>query len=311
MFRKNLKLFVKILFSLGILWFLLQKLNFSESFKIISNFNPYIFVLTVALYLIGQYISSIKWGFISNDLGFRFLKKDYVDYYFTGMFFNLFLPTSVGGDVVKGYYLCRQEIPNKKNKALISVFWDRLTGAMTMILLSAAGLFWSYKKLPLYLNSVILLAFLGVFVFIVALPLVKKLNLRESIRVFAENLSKLNANRRLWGKILLYSMLFHFIVIIIHFILAKSSGINIPFSFLLILYPITAIAGFLPVSLNGIGVREGTYVYLLSLISISYEQAFAYSILWFLVMTVSSLFSVVFYLKSKQQKLSGIENQPV
>lgn len=300
MLIRSIKLAIKIIVSVGILWFLLQKLDISQAFKLISEVNIYVFMSCLVINFAGQYISSIKWGFISEELGFRFSNKDYISYYFTGMFFNLFLPSNVGGDVIKGYYLCKQDIQNKKSKALISLIWDRLTAAVTLVVLCAAGILFLHKTLPAYIDISILLAFAGVMVFLCSFSLIERLNLRESVNIFIKNMSNLNKNKLLWEKILIYTFLFHFLSIMIHIILAKNLGLDIPAVYFLITYPITAIASFLPVSINGVGIREGLYVYLLSFINISYEQAFAFSVLWFLVITVSSLFSVIFYLNVKE-----------
>ena len=301
MFKKTAKLLLKIAISIVALYFILHKMDLHKAIEMISGTNPFYFVAMLVLYLAGQYLSSLKWGVISQQLGFDFKTSDYINYYFTGMFFNLFLPTSVGGDVVKGYYLCKQEIDNKKTKALLSVFWDRLTGAMTLVLLSFVGLmFKSSNFLPLYAKLLIAASFAGVLCFVFFVPFAQKINLKQSIKNLFDNLIQLNKSKGLWKQIIVYALLFHVILVLIHVILAKDLGITIPVSYFLFVYPITSISGFLPISLNGIGVREAVYVYLLSLAGVSSEQAFAFSILWFLIILISSLFSVIYYLKSKQ-----------
>ena len=57
------------------------------------------------LYLFSQVLSSYKWSLLTKPLGFKKKFIDLVSYYFIGMFFNLFMVGSIGGDLIKAYYL--------------------------------------------------------------------------------------------------------------------------------------------------------------------------------------------------------------
>ncbi len=62
----------------------------------------------------------------------------YLAYYFIGMFFNLLLPTSIGGDMVRTWYLVTREgsaLPREKRRAaaFLSVFGDRLNGLVALV----------------------------------------------------------------------------------------------------------------------------------------------------------------------------------
>ena len=62
-------------------------------------------LLAVGLYLATQAVSALRWRLLAGVHGFGGSTARYVAYYFIGMFFNLVLPTSVGGDVVRAWYL--------------------------------------------------------------------------------------------------------------------------------------------------------------------------------------------------------------
>src|SRR5262249_56931072 len=67
-----------------------------------------VYVGVVGLYALAQAASSWRWRMLAGVLGFGGSPARYAAYYFIGMFFNLLLPSSVGGDVVRAWYLARQ-----------------------------------------------------------------------------------------------------------------------------------------------------------------------------------------------------------
>ena len=85
---------------------------------------------------------------LARPLGFNTPFKTLVYYYLIGMFFNLFAPGTVGGDVSRIYYLARDGELNVDKKwggatmhAAVSVFIDRVIGMAVLVWLGAAGLF--------------------------------------------------------------------------------------------------------------------------------------------------------------------------
>src|SRR5262245_55943195 len=64
-----------------------------------------LWLAALGVYGVAQLCSSIRWQLLSRPLGFVQPWRRFLGYYFIGMFFNLMLPTSVGGDVVRAYYL--------------------------------------------------------------------------------------------------------------------------------------------------------------------------------------------------------------
>jgi hypothetical protein len=101
---------------------------------------------------------------------------------------------------------------------------------------------------------------------------------------------------------ILLSFVLHLVQAWIHFLMGKALHINIPFSFCLILYPLVGTFAAIPVSLNGIGLREGGYLFLLALIGISTEHGIAFGLLLFLIVVVDSLIGGLLFLLKKSSK---------
>jgi hypothetical protein len=88
------------------------------------------------------------------------------------------------------------------------------------------------------------------------------------------------------------------------FYLAKAVGLEIPWSYGFILYPLVGIFSALPISFNGIGLREGGYLFLLTQIGVSSEKAIAVGLLWFLVIVLDSLIGGVLYIARRSDAVS-------
>src|SRR3972149_2119697 len=91
------------------------------------------------------------------------------------------------------------------------------------------------------------------------------------------------------------SVIFHAILVAIHVCIARALSLNTPVAYHFISISPASLASLLP-SFNGIGVRDGAYIYLLSLIGIDKAYGLLFSIQWFLIMAISSSIGLIFYL---------------
>jgi hypothetical protein len=90
----------------------------------------------------------------------------------------------------------------------------------------------------------------------------------------------------------------------IHVVLGRAIGIDIPFSFSIILYPLVGTFAAIPISLNGIGLREGGYLFLLAVIGVNSTQGVAFGILLFVVVALDSLIGGLVFVLKKSPKPS-------
>lgn len=303
--KKKLIFFLKLLFTIAVLYFLLKNIDIEQSVKTFLKINPVVFILLIMIYVLGQVLSACKWAIISSNLDFKYKLPQYIQYYFIGMFFNLFLPTGVGGDVTKAYYLCcKNKTKYSEANSILSIFADRFTGIMVLGTICFIGLFFKpAQDLNLYIKTFIVFCFVAIMLsiflhkrtinidFLMEKKLINKINCCIE-QIFSKSLIK----------IILIAFVFHLLMLFIHFCIGKTMGLNIPVSYYLVLYPITAIATILPISINGIGVREAAYIYLLKFISIDPSQGLVFGICWFAVTVISSLLGALLYIKSIPQK---------
>lgn len=306
--KNNLKLLFKIVISVLFIVFLFENSDVTQTLNYVMKSNPLIWIAGVLLYIFGQVISTYRWKILANGAGFKGSSKNYIYYYFTGMFFNLFLPTTVGGDVIKAYYLSKNDAENRKVAAAYTILADRITGVTVLIWFAALAMFFSVSStIPFMIKIITISISLGIlFIAPVFYSFCNIFKGRRWIDKLLVDISIYWQNPLLITKALTWSVVFHLIIILIHILIAQAIGIKVPVLYYFIIYPMSSLAGFLPVSFNGIGPREATYIYFFSLVGIEPSLALAFGIFWFGIVLISSLTGGIFYLKGKQ---IGLENE--
>jgi uncharacterized membrane protein YbhN (UPF0104 family) len=310
-----MKAFVlKLVVSLGLLAFFLSRIDFSQFMRVVASADLFYLGVILLAYAAGQVVSCIRWIVLAYPLGFHFSFTEYLSFYFIGMFFNLFAPSTIGGDASRIFYLTRaskagqQTWGRQATHALVAVLTDRIVGMAVMVWVAAFALV-LFPQYPVpsvirYVTFGLSLAFFASWFF---LPLVNRMlrwlgySAGEYLRLSLETY---------WGRqqIILNSILLSVIVHLnqgaMQFYLAKAVGLDIPWSFGFILYPLVGIFSALPISFNGIGLREGGYLFMLTQIGVSSEKAIAVGLLWFLVIVLDSLIGGILYIARRSDAVS-------
>jgi uncharacterized membrane protein YbhN (UPF0104 family) len=236
----------------------------------------------------------------------------------SGMFFNLFLLGSTGGDVIKIFFIMR-ETPDKKAGALLSVFIDRVVGILALAAVSAVVILlrWNdlMKSAPagVLTVAVILGGSLG---FIFAAWLVDRLNLtsklphwlpvREKIIEAAAAFSQYAKAGGAVGQAFLLSIPAHLLIFSSFFFASKAFSAGLSLISIFCVMPVVSTVTALPISLGGAGVREGLFITLLgSLYQTPKEIAMSISISGFLMVVFWSLVGGLVYLLYRSSAPGG------
>jgi len=94
------------------------------------------------------------------------------------------------------------------------------------------------------------------------------------------------------------SLAFHLTQVGAQYVLARAAGVALPFSYCLVLHPVISVMTALPLSVAGIGVREGGYLYFLGRINVDDSIAVTLGLLWFAVMVMAGLAGGALFLAS-------------
>jgi uncharacterized membrane protein YbhN (UPF0104 family) len=296
--RGSWTLVFKVAVSLGLLVYLAWRVDFPGLARFLAGVDPTWLVAAVTLYLAGQALSAVKWRLLAVALGFEGTRARFVAYYFIGMFFNAFGFGTVGGDVVRTLYLAGGG--GRRALAANTVLADRVSGLLVLlaIALVALGVFHHYELPASIYWTVVVIAsgLLGGWRLLpcllpLALPAENRLR-----RLVDRDLAPYWNDGKLLAHVALLSLAFHVSQIGVLMILIVALRLDVPWSYCFIFGPLVNIMAAIPVSLNGLGVREGGYVFFLSHIGIAREAAVGFALTWFAVVMLAGLAGGVVYL---------------
>jgi uncharacterized membrane protein YbhN (UPF0104 family) len=297
---------LKLLVSGGLIAYFLTRIHIERFFDTLLAANFSLIALALAVYLCAQALSAVRWAVLVRPLGIGAPFKDLACYYLIGMFFNLFAPGTVGGDVSRVYYLVRHQETEQGARAIpmvraaMSVFMDRAIGMVVLIWLGAAGLllFPSYP-VPYSIRAVTLCLALSFVLAMAALPVLRRFLSDDGGSRWLKLRLLLRSYRFHWNAIVhgvWLSLAVHLIQAWMHVVMGRALNLVIPFSFTLIVYPLVGTFAAIPISLNGLGLREGGYVLMLGLIGISAENGVAFGLLLFIIVALDSLIGGIVFL---------------
>ena len=320
--NKLLKNVLRVLVSAFAFFCLIKfgKVDFNTAIKYLLKVYPLYFILAFLSYFGAILIAGLRFYFSSQVLGFNKKYYQLLQLNFVGAFFNNFLPTTFGGDALRGYYL-KKGSHISMPKAAACIVYERYTGVIVLFWAASVafilqGFGFISKNAWQMPSQIKLITHIGSFVTIFVIPFLPQISklffgksnwlhkkVIEPIIVYWQDL-------KLMSRIISLSIVLQVFVFVAHYFIARSLNINIPLSYYLIFYPLTTIAGFMVPSLNGLGVREGTYIYFLSKVGINSDQGLAFSICWLIILLFISFIGGIIYMLGdfrKHQSLEEIE----
>ena len=305
---------------IGLLVFLMRG-QVPEIVAALKNGNHALFLLSTLIFLGGQALMAVRLKLIfkAKDISIGF--RETMDLTFIGYFFNNFLPTSVGGDIVKA--MCASRITKEPVKAITVVMMDRIFGLFMFIIIPCIGLFFLRDRLdpkvPVIIYS-FLIASLIFFFFIFNPSVAKRFHLVENflnrfkigtkIRQVYDGLHDFKNHKGVAVAAMILSIVGQSVSIFVLYLLAVAMGASTsewPYFFLLI--PVVHLVSMLPPTLGGLGVREGLYVYFLK-DRIGAEKAFALGILWLGLLLLCSVIGGIIYLLRSEYHVKFNKSNP-
>jgi uncharacterized membrane protein YbhN (UPF0104 family) len=289
----NTKSLIKLALSILMVGIVLRSVHFDNLKATFWTMSPATIILVVIGYTLGQLLSSLKWWTIAYSGGIKTPYPTALKAYFIGMFLNCFSFGMLGGDAARGILIAQGQ--PKKTEGIASVVADRIHGLIVLscIALITSAIMGRDRVAPDLIQLLLLLVVGCTAGWIIGPWLLPRLPYVKNSQI-GKRLQQVMAIFPRDPKTLLIitgiSIVFHLIQISLHAVMAAGMGINIPFSTLLLVIPFVNIVCSLPISWNGLGVREKAYTYFLATAPaiVSYEQAVAFGAIWLLAVTVSS-----------------------
>lgn len=285
--RKLLSNLFQVVVSGGLIYWLLRGTNLAEIFTAVRSADIWLLILAFSLHIVGYIMSAFRWRLLLRTRGAEASIPYLLESYVVGVFFNNFLPSTIGGDIYRAYDSYR--LGHSRSNAVAIVFVDRFLGLLALMLFALLALLSSNeltRNIPL-LNIWVLLGSLGMIVIVWImfmsprwlLTIVANLKIPygRKIRVIVEAFLGFRGQRLVLFKALGLSALLQANVVLHYYLLAQSLRLPIPvYSFFLII-PLATVITMLPISVNGIGVRENVYVFFFAPFAVLKPEAVAFA----------------------------------
>ncbi|WP_071790295.1 lysylphosphatidylglycerol synthase transmembrane domain-containing protein [Sediminibacterium sp. C3] len=257
-----------------------KKVNWIETWNLIQSSKKCFLLLGLISFIISKIISSFRLNIYFKNINISLSQLLNLKLYWLGMFYNLFLPGSIGGDAYKVMILNRQT--KVSIKTLISaVLFDRISGVLalfglasfTTYLIDGSGNYF----LLFFLSTILLMAF---YYWV----MMKVLKPHSILQCFVQTV--------LLGFIV---QLFQTICVI--FIL-KAMAIEQNFSEYILLFLLSSIAAILPISIGGLGIREMVYLWGCTNFSLNEHQGISISLLFYGTTVLVSFVGILWVFKN-------------
>jgi uncharacterized membrane protein YbhN (UPF0104 family) len=286
---------IRILVTLALVAWLILRTDGQQFREATRHWRIEFWLSAVGLYIVLQMISGLRWQLLTRPLNFQKPVRECIAFYFIAMFFNLFLPTSVGGDVARAWYLDGGS--GRKASAFVTVVVDRLSGLMVLLSLACVGVILS----PIQLQTWILFGVWGGAGAVVAgLALapwwLAWANRFEKIRQLTEPALIYLRRPLLMVSTTVLSLIIQAGNVTLVWLVGLAINAAVPASYYWIMVPMVTLMTLVPISLNGMGVREGGTILFLAPLGVNCATALSLALLWFSVFTVVSLLGGVLYL---------------
>jgi uncharacterized membrane protein YbhN (UPF0104 family) len=263
-----------------------------------------LWLAALAVYLGAQLASSLRWLLLSRALGITGGFGRFTAYYFIGMFFNLLLPTSVGGDVVRAWYLARQAGPapatGRRTAAALSVFIDRANGLAVLIGLACTAVALYPGPLERWLTAVVAGMGAAMLAGLAVLPLLPRLHrglgARPRLAQVVNGAVLCLGHRRLLLVVTALSLFVQLASVVLTWLVARGLGLELTLAYSCILTSLVSVLTLLPVSVNGMGLRETGTAVLLAPLGVGTAAAVTLGLLTFAVQVAASLAGGLCYL---------------
>jgi len=283
-------LWIKLLLSALLLTWLGRSLDLSGIFNILKTADWQLVFLACLCLIFGQLLSATRWIWLARGLGLSVLVARKIQLYFLGMFLSLFLPSTVGGDVARGWLLAKGK-ENAGWPAAASVLLERINGIVGLGLLVSFCMF--FLDIP---RLWMLLWGGGLVILFIALLTTSRWWPRLSASAQGGKASGWKALPltspaflSAWWKSLPLSLLFQIMVVQAHVLLGLSVGMEMSWFAYGFMVCLVALASAIPISFNGFGIREAGYVSLATWFGASAESAGAMAALWVLVLCIAAI----------------------
>lgn len=285
-----------------------QSVDLSKISHSLKDFKLESLILILAVCWIGQLMCTERWRIFAHSLQMKGSYLSFVQMYFVGMFFNIGLPTLVGGDIVKAFIVSRKN-SRSLQIGLASILQDRAVGLISLLTYGSLAILlcpMSWRGIPLWTAYLVSWIAVGILLWLIAkgkhiygsfIVSENPTIFQRMLRPISELHQALEFSRLARGaivRITLYSFLYSGLIVGAFRQVTVAAGHPVDMIPFFALVPLVTLATMLPVTPSGLGVRELFYVEALSLTGVPRHEGLVISLAISALLVVCNLAGLLF-----------------
>lgn len=310
--NNKLKIILKSFFSISLIVLILSRVQWNTISKLFLNINVHYLILSFMCLALYYLMISYRQYLILNALDVQISFKKSVIINHIAVFFSNILPSRFGADVIKVLYI--KDKSGSFLKPSLGILCDRFTGILSFIILNIMAIMGGFHLIAPW----IILTTLMIDILLIAVMAMLYFHPEKSQRFFLGALKKFLINtqtnkvdishsiRALKKKpfYLFYAITLSFVLnlllIILNYVYSLAINLDIPIYYFFIYIPLTITITILPISINGLGVREFLIIVMFKAAGLNINEAFSLSLINRFALMTYSLIGSFFYVTTKK-----------
>ena len=238
----------------------------------LKNGNHALIFAALLIFLSTVWVMALRLKLIFNTKAIPMAVREAASLTFVGYFFNNVLPTSVGGDLVKA--MCASRLSGEPVKSLTVIMMDRIFGLFMFILIPCASLIFLRDKIdprvPVIVYSFLFFSTMCFFLlfnrsiarrFHFIERTLNRVGLGAKVRMIYDELHDFKNHKKIVVIAMLLSVLGQVLAIVVLYLLAVALGADPgTWAYFFLLVPVVHLISMVPITMGGLGLREGGYV---------------------------------------------------
>jgi hypothetical protein len=301
--RQRLASFARLAISIALLAVLVTSADVQALWRTLQAANVWLYLACIPISTAGMGLRALRWYVTLKAVGARvsFRRVFYLCY--VGAFFNTFLPSGLGGDVIRVLEIGPGATSQQATGTILT---ERMAGFAVLFGLAAVALPFSAQFLPpltVWLIGALTAGVLGATALLLEGKLLRRIMARLPRAISLAGDTWLGQTYdvitqvgwRALGVAALISLIFNGSIVFSNWLVTRAFGLDVPLWAVAVILPIIAATLLVPISISGFGVREGVVVALLLQIGVNAEQGLLLSLAWYGLDVIDGLFGGMIY----------------
>jgi glycosyltransferase 2 family protein len=317
--NKLIKLCFGIIFLIILIYTI--DIKFLVALKAIKHYYYFELALFIPL-LINPLISSNRWKILLRVQGIVESVYSLIQINFVSVFLGILLPSSTGFDAIR-IFIIEKRNSHKTGKGGATVLVERFLGIYVLSVIGIIGSIYSVKhsgSVNILYSIIVINLFISMIFWIfrseylfskinILFSRTNKLDRVKNYIILIYSSVKSFELKKVLGSIVPLILLFQISNIICGILIFKALDVNVPFYFHLVFFPLISIISIIPISISGLGLREGAFVYFYGMLGIDGSICFLVSIIYyFLLMIIPAILGFLIFVFGPDQ-YKNIKNE--